>query len=34
VASDPEFQWLVANAYKYGLKNLPSETWHWSTNGG
>jgi hypothetical protein len=31
---DPCFQWLVANAHRYGLKNLPSEPWHWSTNGG
>jgi LAS superfamily LD-carboxypeptidase LdcB len=27
------FDWLKANAHKYGLKNLPSEAWHWSTNG-
>ncbi|GAA1524801.1 peptidoglycan hydrolase-like protein with peptidoglycan-binding domain [Agromyces terreus] len=27
------FNWLKANAGKYGLKNLPSEKWHWSTNG-
>jgi hypothetical protein len=27
------FDWLRANAHKYGLKNLPSEAWHWSTNG-
>jgi hypothetical protein len=28
------FNWLVQNASKYGLKNLPSEAWHWSTTGG
>lgn len=28
-----DFNWLKANASKYGLKNLPSEKWHWSTNG-
>ncbi|MEM9656162.1 MAG: D-alanyl-D-alanine carboxypeptidase family protein, partial [Actinomycetota bacterium] len=27
------WNWLVANAAKYGLFNLPSEPWHWSTNG-
>lgn len=27
------FDWLVANASKYGLYNLPSESWHWSTTG-
>ncbi len=27
------FQWLKANAGRYGLQNLPSEPWHWSTNG-
>lgn len=27
------FIWLQNNAEKYGLKNLPSEPWHWSTNG-
>lgn len=31
--SDPAFQWLSANAAGYGLYNLPSEPWHWSTNG-
>jgi len=24
------FQWLAANAPKYGFVNLPSEPWHWS----
>jgi hypothetical protein len=28
------FNWLVQNASRYGLKNLPSEAWHWSTTGG
>ncbi|CAN5297667.1 hypothetical protein BH20ACT3_BH20ACT3_07840 [soil metagenome] len=27
------FKWLAANAATYGLQNLPSEPWHWSTNG-
>jgi hypothetical protein len=27
------FVWLSANAADFGLKNLPSEPWHWSTNG-
>jgi hypothetical protein len=31
--SDPAFQWMSANASSYGLYNLPSEPWHWSTNG-
>jgi D-alanyl-D-alanine carboxypeptidase len=31
--SSPCFQWLAANAARYGLYNLPSEPWHWSTNG-
>jgi hypothetical protein len=30
--SDPAFQWMSANASSYGLYNLPSEPWHWSTN--
>lgn len=28
------FSWMVANAGSYGLINLPSEAWHWSTTGG
>ena len=28
------FDWLRANASSYGLVNLPSEAWHWSTTGG
>jgi probable HAF family extracellular repeat protein len=31
--SDPCFQWLAANAARFGLFNLPSEPWHWSVNG-
>lgn len=27
------FAWLKANASSYGFFNLPSEPWHWSTNG-
>jgi len=27
------FTWLKANAARYGLYNLPSERWHWSTDG-
>lgn len=27
------FRWLRRNARHFGLRNLPSEPWHWSTNG-
>ncbi|MFT7473109.1 MAG: LAS superfamily LD-carboxypeptidase LdcB [Verrucomicrobiales bacterium] len=27
------YVWLTNNAGKYGYHNLPSESWHWSTNG-
>lgn len=27
------FDWLRVNAHRYGLKNLSSEAWHWSTTG-
>ena len=27
------FTWLSSNAASYGYFNLPSESWHWSTNG-
>lgn len=27
------FNWLKANASKFGFYNLPSEAWHWSTTG-
>ena len=29
----PGFQWLAANAARFGFHNLPSEPWHWSVNG-
>lgn len=32
-AGSARFNWLKANAAKFGLYNLPSEAWHWSTNG-
>jgi len=31
--SSPAYRWLAANAGRFGLKNLPSEPWHWSVNG-
>jgi hypothetical protein len=31
--SDPCFSFLAANAGDFGLKNLPSEPWHWSSDG-
>ncbi|MBT8241891.1 MAG: M15 family metallopeptidase, partial [Acidimicrobiia bacterium] len=31
--SGPGWEWLSANASSYGLFNLPSEAWHFSTNG-
>ncbi len=31
--SNAGYQWLAANAASYGFYNLPSEPWHWSTNG-
>ena len=31
---NPCYLWLVVNAERrFGFKNLPSEPWHWSTNG-
>jgi hypothetical protein len=27
------FSWLTTHAAAYGLYNLPSEPWHWSTDG-
>jgi LAS superfamily LD-carboxypeptidase LdcB len=27
------YRWMRANAHRYGLRNLPSEAWHWSTTG-
>lgn len=29
----PGFEWLTANAGRFGLYNLPSEPWHWSVDG-
>ncbi len=31
--SSAAYRWLRSNAGRYGFKNLPSEPWHWSTNG-
>ena len=31
--SSAQFVWLSRNAADYGFYNLPSEPWHWSTNG-
>lgn len=31
--SDSGYKWLKAHAGSYGFYNLPSEAWHWSTNG-
>ncbi len=31
--SSPGYKWLAAHAASYGFYNLPSEPWHWSTNG-
>jgi LAS superfamily LD-carboxypeptidase LdcB len=30
---NPGFKWLAANAHRFGLRNLPSEPWHWSVDG-
>ncbi len=30
---DSGYNWLKGNASRFGLYNLPSEPWHWSTNG-
>jgi len=32
-SGDACFAWLTANAGCYGLANLPTEPWHWSTTG-
>jgi zinc D-Ala-D-Ala carboxypeptidase len=32
-SGNPGFNWLKANAHRYGLRNLASEAWHWSTTG-
>ena len=34
IAGTRAFTWLDRNAKTYGLYNLPSEPWHWSTTGG
>ena len=31
--SSSAYGWLQAHAAAYGFYNLPSEPWHWSTNG-
>ena len=31
--SSAGYRWLAANAGRFGLRNLPEEPWHWSTNG-
>lgn len=31
---NPGFVWLAEHAGRFGLRNLPSEPWHWSTTGG
>ncbi len=30
---DAAFAWMQGNAGSFGFRNLPSEPWHWSTNG-
>ena len=32
-SGNPAFDWLRANAGRYGLQVLDTEAWHWSTNG-
>ena len=32
-STDPCFAFLAVNAASFGLFNLPSESWHWSTTG-
>ncbi len=32
-AGSPSFNWLKGNAEKFGFKNLPAESWHWSIDG-
>lgn len=34
IAGTRAFTWLSKHADEYGLYNLPSEPWHWSTTGG
>ena len=30
---NPRWEWLTANAGKFGFKPLSSEAWHWSVTG-
>ncbi len=32
-SNNAAFDWLRANAARFGFHNLPSEAWHWSTTG-
>lgn len=32
-SGSPAFEWLQANAHRFGLQVLSSEAWHWSTTG-
>lgn len=32
-SSSSGYRWLKSNAARFGFYNLPSEPWHWSTNG-
>ena len=32
-SGSPAYRWLSGNAGRYGLRNMPGEPWHWSTNG-
>jgi D-alanyl-D-alanine carboxypeptidase len=31
--SSSGYSWLSSHASSYGFYNLPSEAWHWSSNG-
>lgn len=31
--TSPCYHWMRANAARFGFRNLPSENWHWSTDG-
>jgi hypothetical protein len=33
VRGDAAFAWMQGNAGSFGLRNLASEPWHWSTTG-
>ena len=30
---DPQYDWLVVNASRFGISKLSSEAWHWSHDG-